>query len=168
LKARVDVAQAQSSLEKEIVAEMAAALGRAEDKLNVALLRLELAGKDLASAAPDERPARAVVFDGRRADALRARWELVIQRESVGILRNEVIERMYPIPPRARGLSTRRRAPMRSGRVTGVLASGRLDARQRHLRLRQAHDEREDDREHGHRELDRRSCGDRRRGPQTT
>ena len=102
LKARVDVAQAQSSLEKEIVAEMAAALGRAEDKLNVALLRLELAGKDLASAAPNERPARAVVFDVRRADALRARWELVIQRESVGILRNEVIERMYPIPPRAR------------------------------------------------------------------
>ena len=102
LKARVDVAQAQSSLEKEIVAEMAAALGRAEDKLNAALLRLELAGKELDTAAPDERPPRAIVFDARRADALQARWELVIQRESVGIVRNEVIERMYPIPPRAR------------------------------------------------------------------
>ena len=101
LKARVDVAQAQSSLEKEIIAEMASALGRAEDKLNAALLRLELAGKDLEKAAPAERPARAIVFDARRADALQARWELVIQRESVGILRNEVIERMYPIPPRA-------------------------------------------------------------------
>jgi hypothetical protein len=101
LKARVDVAQAQASLEKEIVAEMAAALGRAEDKLNAALLRLELAGKDLAAAAPDERRAQAIVFDARRADALQARWELVIQRESVGIVRNDVIERMYPIPPRA-------------------------------------------------------------------
>jgi hypothetical protein len=102
LKARVDPAQAQSSLEKEIVAEMAAALGRAEDKLNAALLRLELAAKDLDAAASDERIPTAIVFDARRADALQARWELVIQRESVGIVRNEVIERMYPIPPRAR------------------------------------------------------------------
>jgi hypothetical protein len=101
LKARVDVAQAQSSLEKEIVAEMAAALGRAEDKLNAALLRLELAGRDLEAAPPEERSRHAIVFNARRADALRARWELVIQRESVGILRNDVIERMYPIPPRA-------------------------------------------------------------------
>ena len=102
LKARVDPAQAQSSLEKEIVAEMAAALGRAEDKLNAALLRLELAGRELEAAAPAERTRHAIVFDARRADALQARWELVIQRESVGILRNEVIDRMYPIPPRAR------------------------------------------------------------------
>jgi len=102
LKARVDPAQAQSSLEKEIVAEMAAALGRAEDKLNAALLRLELAGKELDAARPDERTPSAIVFDARRAEALQARWELVIQRESVGIVRNEVIERMYPIPPRAR------------------------------------------------------------------
>jgi hypothetical protein len=103
LKARVDPAQAQSSLEKEIVAEMAAALGRAEDKLNAALLRLEIAGKALDEALPEDRSRHAIVFDARRADALQARWELVIQRESVGILRNEVIERMYPIPSRARG-----------------------------------------------------------------
>lgn len=53
-----------------------------------------------------DREDAARVFDARRDDALRARWELVIQREAVGIRRNDIIERLYPIPPRAARRST--------------------------------------------------------------
>ena len=103
LRGRVDVAQAQESLEKELVREMAAALGRAEDKLNAALLRLELAGRRLdAATGDDERRAQARAFEAERRAALQARWELVIQRECVGIRRNDIVERLYPIPPRVR------------------------------------------------------------------
>lgn len=101
LRARLDVAQARDSLERELVREMAAALGRAEDKLNAALLRLELAEHALAAASDDaERRCRAATYERERRGALQARWELVIQRESVGIRRNDIVERLYPIPPR--------------------------------------------------------------------
>jgi hypothetical protein len=103
LRQRVDVAQAQDSLEKEILREMAAALGRAEDKLNAALLRLEIAGRTLASARDAvERGAGARAFNARREEALTARWELVIQREAIGLHRNDVIEALYPVPARVR------------------------------------------------------------------
>ena len=99
LRARVDPAQAQDTLEQEIIREMAAALGRAEDKLNAALLRLELAGRALAAAIDrGERRDRAIAFNAERVQALRARWELTIQREAVGMRRNEMLERLYPIP----------------------------------------------------------------------
>ena|SRR5689334_12055754 len=101
LRARVDPSQAQDSLEQEIIREMAAALGRAEDKLNAALLRLELAGRALTSAECGERRERALAFNAERTRALQARWELTIQRESVGIRRNDILERLYPIPPAA-------------------------------------------------------------------
>jgi hypothetical protein len=39
-------------------------------------------------------------FNARRREALEARWELAIQREAVGLRRNEVVEGLYPIPPR--------------------------------------------------------------------
>jgi hypothetical protein len=102
LRARVDVAQAQTSLETEIIAEMASALGRAEDKLNVALLRLEIATRELADAGPSDRDRCLVAYDTRHREAIIARWEFVIHREAVGIWRNELIEQLYPIPPRRR------------------------------------------------------------------
>jgi hypothetical protein len=100
LRARVDVAQAQSSLEKEIIGEMAAALGRAADKVDAALLRLELATRELDAAGPDDRERCAAIYERRHAEATQARWELVIHREALGIWRNELIEELYPIPVR--------------------------------------------------------------------
>jgi hypothetical protein len=103
LRARMDVEQAQSSLEREIVQEIAAALGRTEEKLNFALLRLELASRDLADAADEtERTLAGVHFDRVREEALGARHELLIHREAVGIRRNDLLETLYPIPPRRR------------------------------------------------------------------
>ena len=101
LRARLDPAEAMSRLETEIVQEMAQALGRTEDKLNYALLRLELAGREV-DAAPDEaeRAARVRTFNARRAEALDARRNLVIHREAIGIRRNKVLEDLYPVPPK--------------------------------------------------------------------
>ena len=102
LRARHDVALAQEALEREIIHEMAAALGRSGEKVDVALLRLELARRALAGAVDVRERARlAVAFNALRDDALKARHELRIHREAVGIRRNDVLDVQYPVPPRA-------------------------------------------------------------------
>ena len=80
---------------------MAYALGRTEDKLNYALLRLELAARAI-DAAPDEleRYERVRAFNLLRNEALEARRNLLIHREAIGIRRNKVLEELYPIPPK--------------------------------------------------------------------
>jgi len=101
LRARLDPAEAVARLETEIVQEMAQALGRTEDKLNYALLRLELAGRELDAASDDTTRAPLVqAFNARRAEAIEARRNLAIHREAVGFRRNKVLEEVYPIPPR--------------------------------------------------------------------
>ncbi|MBU6283903.1 hypothetical protein KGQ64_16795 [bacterium] len=103
LEERVDVEAAQDRLEKEIVQEMACALGRAEEKLLVALLEVELAARDLDRAGDgdgEERAAARARFNERRDAAWQARHELLIHREAIGIRRNQVLETLYPVPPR--------------------------------------------------------------------
>jgi hypothetical protein len=102
LRQRLDVEQAHATLEQEIVQEIAAALGRTATKLDYALLRLELAERDLRAATSDDVAACAARFDALREEALQARHELLIHREAVGIRRNDVLEQLYPIPPRRR------------------------------------------------------------------
>lgn len=101
LRRRLDPEQAQATLEQEIVQEIAAALGRSAAKLDLALLRLELAGRDLDAVTDDTaRATCAAHFDALRTQALQARHELLIHREAVGIRRNDILETLYPIPPR--------------------------------------------------------------------
>ncbi|MFM7141244.1 MAG: hypothetical protein ACKO2K_04925 [Alphaproteobacteria bacterium] len=101
LEARVDVASAQDRLEKEIVQEMACALGRAEEKVLAALLLVEVAARDLGRATSAEERASAVaLFNDRREAAWQARHELLIHREALGIRQNEVLKALYPVPPR--------------------------------------------------------------------
>ena len=101
LRARLDPAEAVTQLETEIVQEMAQALGRTEDKLNYALLRLELAARAI-DASPDElvRYDRVKEFNALRQEALDARRNLQIHREAIGIRRNRMLDDLYPIPPR--------------------------------------------------------------------
>jgi hypothetical protein len=99
LEQRLDVEAAHEVLEQEIVAEMAAALGRSAAKVDLALLHLELAGRDVDAATDAVERARLVArFNTLRAEALRARHELAIHREAVGFRRNQELERFYPIP----------------------------------------------------------------------
>jgi hypothetical protein len=102
LRARHDVAATQQQLEKEIVREMAEALGRSGEKVDVALLRLEVAGRALAAATDAAEHSRLTAeFSALRQAALQARHELRIHRQAVGIRRNDCLDAQYPIPPRA-------------------------------------------------------------------
>ena len=103
LRARHDVAAAQEELERELIREMAEALGRAGEKVDLALLRLDVAGRALAVAIdPEERRRLTEQFNALRQTALQARHDLRIHREAVGIRRNDCLDAEYPIPPRAR------------------------------------------------------------------
>ena len=102
LRERLVHMSSPTTLEKEIASEMAAALGRTEEKLLVALVELEVAGKKLAAASAGARPALVDEFNALRKIALDRRWELEIHREAIGILQNKVLVTMYPIPERAR------------------------------------------------------------------
>ena len=90
----------QAALEAELRKEVAESLGRAEDKVDHALLALELIGRRHDGATGAAREALAAAYNAARDDALRLREYLLIQREALGFLGNDTLERVYPIPPR--------------------------------------------------------------------
>lgn len=100
LRASLHMQTGQASLEQEILSEMAGALGRAGDKVNYALLRLELAEEQWSDAPPAQRRARAEAFNAIREEAEHAKWELRVHREALGLYRNRILDEDYPIPPR--------------------------------------------------------------------
>jgi hypothetical protein len=83
---------------------MASALGRAEDKVNVALVELEVQGKSIDAMTIDDaaRPRALARFDAIRTQAMCALWELRVRREALGFRRNEKLAELYPIPPKRR------------------------------------------------------------------
>ncbi|WP_437632212.1 hypothetical protein [Sorangium sp. So ce854] len=99
-------ASGPSDLAGEILREMASALGRSEDKIDGALLELELQGKALdelarsRAADPGERAARVAAFNRQRDAAKQALWELRVHREALGFRRNDDLAELYPIPPK--------------------------------------------------------------------
>lgn len=109
LRDRLTVASSQDELKKEILREMASALGRSEDKVNLALLRLERIEARIESLrlregeAPgwaQEMDAEIDAFNEQRRQALHHLWELTIHREALGLRRNEILRDLYPLPPR--------------------------------------------------------------------
>jgi len=96
LRRRYDVRLPTRTIEQEILEEVAGALGRAEDKVNFALLELELLGE-----ACDANPtAKAVAaFNDKRGYALRVRRDLQIHREALRFPRDHRFKERYPIPP---------------------------------------------------------------------
>jgi hypothetical protein len=91
--------EVRTSLEREILQEMAYALRRSEDKVNAALLALELAGKRC-DASPTKKNVEA--FNAQRDVALRARRDLMIHREALHFARDPRFEELYPVPPARR------------------------------------------------------------------
>lgn len=89
------------ALEKELIAEMGYALRCAEDKVNLALLHVDLAQDALDD---NREPARVAElereYEARRQAAWRARWEFMVHREAIGMIEHSVLEQLYPIPPR--------------------------------------------------------------------
>jgi hypothetical protein len=101
LRSRIDIAQERQSLERELVQEIAQALGRAEDKINHALLQLEILDAKIESESdPSRHNALVEEFNRQREFARRALRDLTIHREALGMYRNKQLAEIYPIPPR--------------------------------------------------------------------
>ncbi|MDB4977112.1 MAG: hypothetical protein JWN48_5453 [Myxococcaceae bacterium] len=103
--ARVRPEQQLANVEREIVQEMANALGRSEDRVNLALAELELRHARFERAQAELRPraeleALVEAYNVQRALAAERRRELLIHREAVGFRRNQVLNELYPIPPK--------------------------------------------------------------------
>lgn len=103
--ARVSPDDQLETLQAELAREIAQALGRSEDKVNVALAELELhrARYDRAvreNAPVNERQGYAQAFNAQRAVAQAKLRDLLIHREAIGFRRNQMLNDLYPIPPR--------------------------------------------------------------------
>ena len=92
--------EALQRTEKEILAEKAATLGRAGERLEAALALVAERRRALERApdagARDEALAR---YRQARARALDARRTLIIQREAIGLRTHRVVDQQYPEPP---------------------------------------------------------------------
>lgn len=107
LCSRLPSYQSQGDLAAEIVREMAAALGRSEDKVNAALLELDVQGRAIdalieggGARSRAEIAERVAAWNKRREVAVQALWELRVHREAIGFLRNDDLTEYYPIPPK--------------------------------------------------------------------
>jgi hypothetical protein len=91
--------EALQRTEKEILAEKAATLGRAGERLEAALRLCAELREDLGRAPDLAREAALACYREARARALEARHTLIIQREAIGLRNHRVVEQQFPEPP---------------------------------------------------------------------
>jgi hypothetical protein len=93
--------EGQERIDREILGEKAAALGRAGERLEQALAELTGAAAALQAAMePETRQRLAADYEAARARATQARLLLLIQREAVGLRNHRMVDHQYPEPPR--------------------------------------------------------------------
>jgi hypothetical protein len=86
--------------EREIVAEKAAALGRAGERLEQALADAADLGRRLVAARDAAEQRRLLAeYERARARAHQARLALLVQREAVGLRHHRVVDQAFPEPP---------------------------------------------------------------------
>lgn len=103
--ARVSPDDQIETLQAELAREIAQALGRSEDKVNVALAELELHRARYERAVRENAPATerqgyAEAFNAQRIVAQAKLRDLLIHREAIGFRRNQMLNDLYPIPPK--------------------------------------------------------------------
>lgn len=86
----------RSPLEVEILAEQVRSLTQATRVLEEALLRLEQAGRGARTAA--RASGRAALLE----EARRRLWNLLVQREAMGIIHHEMLLEILRVPPEVR------------------------------------------------------------------
>jgi hypothetical protein len=92
---------ALQQIEGEIAAEKAAALGRAGERLEIALAETAaLAARLDIARNPVVRQQLAVEYEHARTRAASARLMLIIQREALGLRHHRVVDQQFPEPPR--------------------------------------------------------------------
>ena len=86
-------------VENEILAEKAAALGRAGERLEAALVELHAAARALADTRDESRRTELrSTYRAARERARTARLHLQIQREAVGLRHHRVVDQQFPEP----------------------------------------------------------------------
>jgi hypothetical protein len=96
-------------VETELLAEKAAALGRAGETLAAALVALRKIEAELAAAGHEERPSLRVRQREARDVAAERLWYVLVQREAIGIFHHEGLMREQRVPPEVRLLAGPRR-----------------------------------------------------------
>ncbi len=87
-------------IEKEIIAEKAATLGRAGERLEQALQETVVLGARYDAARdPADRERLGREYEQARTRAADARLALLIQREAVGMRNHRDVDRQFPEPP---------------------------------------------------------------------
>ena len=93
--------QALERVDREILAEKAATLGRAGERVEAALAAALALWQACETAASAEEATRlGAEYAAARRRALEARRVLVIQREAVGLRDHRLVELCFPAPPR--------------------------------------------------------------------
>jgi len=88
-------------VEREIVQEKAATLGRAGERLEAALAAARALGDALDAARdPARRETLLREYETARRQAAAARQMLLIQREAIGLHHHRDVDRQFPEPPR--------------------------------------------------------------------
>jgi hypothetical protein len=88
-------------LEKEILGEKAAALGRAGERLEEALAITSELGHALdRETDPARRTTLLAEYEAARRRAASARLMLLIQREAIGLRHHRTVDQKFPEPPR--------------------------------------------------------------------
>jgi len=96
--------EALQRTEKEIVAEKAATLGRAGERLEAALcLAAELLDALREAPAGEARDRARQSYHQARTRAQEARRILIIQREAIGLRNHRLVDQQFPEPPRLDG-----------------------------------------------------------------
>jgi hypothetical protein len=91
-------AGAFANTEKELQRERAAALRRIASQLESLVERLAARRAALGNVSGPERGRALAEYAALREEARRWRWYLEVQRESVGFMRHDILNDMYPIP----------------------------------------------------------------------
>ena len=88
-------------LEKEILGEKAAALGRAGERLEETLAITAALGRALDDETdPARRATLLAEYEAARRRAASARMMLLIQREAIGLRHHRTVDQKFPEPPR--------------------------------------------------------------------
>jgi hypothetical protein len=108
VRQRIPAGVPRDDLAREVLQEMASALGRSQRKVSAALERAARCAEAidaLSTASERGRPAwrremnsLIEAFNSERAAAVKSLWELKVHREAIGLRRHDGLDDEYPIP----------------------------------------------------------------------
>ena len=91
-------AESLARTEAELRAEKAAALARIAGTLEGLLAELDRRREGFGRLSSEERAPATEAYDALREQARLYRWYLVVQREALGLVRHDDVDRHYPLP----------------------------------------------------------------------